>query len=133
MTGEGKRREGGWTIVELTIVVTLITVLATLALVGYRSAIVRAREAVLKEDLFRMREAIDQYYADRQEHPESLDVLVTAGYLRAIPEDPFTGVRDTWRPVAVEFDPANPFAQGIFDVKSGAEGTALDGTAYADW
>lgn len=130
----GKRfRAEGWTLIELTIVTALITVLSTIALVGYRSAITRTREAVLKEDLFRMRDAIDQHYADKQEYPATLDTLVSEGYLRTVPEDPLTRTPDTWLPVLAELDPADPLAQGIFDVKSGAEGTALDGTLYADW
>ena len=87
----------------------------------------------MKEDLFRMRDAIDQHYADKQEYPATLDTLVSEGYLRTVPEDPLTRTPDTWLPVLAELDPADPLAQGIFDVKSGAEGTALDGTLYADW
>ncbi len=129
----GRCRASGWTLIELTIVIALVTVLSTIALVGYRSAITRTREAVLKEDLFRMRDAIDQYYADKQAYPATLDTLVGEGYIRAVPLDPFTGTRDTWQPVLGELDPADPLAQGIFDVKSGADGTALDGTLYVDW
>lgn len=123
----------GWTLVELTIVISLITILAGMALVGYRNALTRSREAVLKEDLFRMRDAIDQHYADKGEYPATLDDLVSGGYLRAVPVDPFTNSTDSWVTEAAEFDPANPFAQGIFDVRSGAEGMAMDGTAYAEW
>ena len=123
----------GWTLVELTIVISLVTILAAMALVGYRNALVRSREAVLKEDLFRMRDAIDQHYADKGEYPATLEDLVAAGYIRAVPEDPFTSSADSWVTEAAEFDPADPFAQGVFDVRSGAEGTAMDGTAYSDW
>ena len=128
-----RKHERGWTLIELTVVMSLLTVLAAIALVGYRSAITRSREAVLKEDLFRMREAIDQHYADKGEYPVALDSLVTDGYLRSIPEDPFTNSADTWLTVLADLDPANPFSQGIFDIKSGSESTALDGTLYADW
>ena len=127
------REPYGWTLIELTIVTLLITTLSTIALVGYRSAITRSREAVLKEDLFRMRDALDQYYADKQVYPTTLDMLVSQGYIRAIPQDPFTGRRDSWEPVLAEIDPADPISQGIFDVQSSAEGTALDGSMYADW
>ena len=127
------RQRGGWTLIELTIVISLISILAAIALVGYRNALTRAREAVLQEDLFRMREAIDQHYADKGEYPASLDDLVAAGYLRAVPEDPFTSSPDSWQTEAAEFDAANPFAQGIYDVRSGSEGTALDGTPYREW
>ena len=127
------RGHGGWTLVELTIVISLIVVLSTIALVGYRNAIVRSREAVLKEDLFRMRDAIDQFYADKQGYPSALETLVAEGYLRAIPLDPFTSSAETWQPIFAELDPADPMAQGVFDVKTTYEGVALDGTAYADW
>ena len=126
------RADVGWTLIELMIVITLVTVLSTLALVGYRSAITRSREAVLKEDLFRMRDAIDQYYADQQGYPASLAALVGDGYLRSLPLDPFTGVAD-WEPILAEPDPSAPIAQGVFDVKTNHEGTALDGTPYSDW
>ena len=117
----------------MTVVISLIVVLSTLALVGYRNAIAGSREAVLKEDLFRMRDAIDQYYADIQQYPSDLETLVAEGYLRAVPVDPFTGSSDTWRPILAELDPADPFAQGVFDIKSSYEGVALDGTSYAEW
>jgi general secretion pathway protein G len=81
-----------------------------------------------------MRDAIDQYYADKNKYPASLDTLVSDGYMRRIPEDPITQSADTWQTVAAEPDPSNPTAEpGIYDVKSGAQGTALDGSNYADW
>ena len=80
-----------------------------------------------------MRDAIDQYYADAQEYPSRLEALVTEGYLRSIPEDPFTGSSDSWVAIPADVDIADPFAQGIFDVKSAYEGIALDGTPYAEW
>jgi general secretion pathway protein G len=131
-----RRRAGahGFTMIELLVVVSLVIVLAGIGMTQYRSAVTRAQEAVLKEDLFRLRDVIDQYYADKQKHPESLDVLVSDGYLRAIPKDPFTGSADTWQLIEAEPDPANPTAElGIFDVKSGSEKTALDGSKYSDW
>ena len=128
------RDADGWTLIELVIVISLITVLSTIALVGYGSAVKRSREAVLKEDLFRMRDAIDQHYADLGEYPSGLDALVARGYLRAIPEDPFTRSPDTWVLVPAEIDAADPLAaQGVYDVKSGSEEVALDGTYYRDW
>jgi general secretion pathway protein G len=81
-----------------------------------------------------MRDAIDQYYADKNEYPSSLDALVTEKYLRAVPVDPFTNSAETWQTTMSESDPANPSAQpGIYDVKSGSERTAIDGTQYANW
>ena len=125
--------DGGWTLVEMLIVISLVVIMAGIAVISYQSAITRSREAVLKEDLFRMRDAIDQYFADRGEYPGSLDLLVTQGYLRSIPTDPFTDSPATWQAIPAEFDPANPLAQGVFDVRSGANGQALDGSAYAEW
>jgi general secretion pathway protein G len=81
-----------------------------------------------------MRDAIDQYYADKNKYPESLDALVTDGYIRRLPEDPFTKSATTWVEVPAETDPNNPAAPpGIYDVKSGSDGKSLDGTNYADW
>ncbi len=117
----------------MMIVISLMTILSTIALIGYRSAVTRSREAVLKEDLFRMRDAIDQYYADTGEYPSGLDALVSNSYLRAVPQDPFTNSPNTWQTILTDFDPENPFSQGIYDVKSGYEGLSLDGTPYAHW
>lgn len=126
-------RRGGFTLIELMIVMSLIVVLASIGLAVHTNSQTRAREAVLKENLFRMRDSIDQYYADRNRYPPSLDALVTEKYLRAIPVDPFTQSAD-WRTTLSEADPANPSSEpGVFDVKSASDRTALDGTLYADW
>jgi general secretion pathway protein G len=128
------RNRGGWTLIELLVVIALIVILASFGLAQYGSAITRSKEGALKEDLFRLRDAIDQYYADRGQYPANLDALVTDGYLRAVPKDPFTNAVDTWQQIPSEPDPSNPTAPpGLYDVKSGADGTALDGTKYADW
>jgi general secretion pathway protein G len=120
--------------IELMVVVTLVIILASIGMAQYRNGVIRAQEATLKEDLFRMRDVIDQYYADKQKHPDALEALVTEGYLRAIPKDPFTGSAETWQLVEAEPDPANPTADlGIYDVKSGSEKTALDGSKYSEW
>ena len=127
-------RSLGFTLIELMIVMSLIVVLAGISLGLHTNSQTRAREAVLKEDLFRLRDAIDQYYADKNAYPASLGALVTDKYLRAVPTDPFTNSADTWQTTMSEMDPANPSAQpGIFDVKSGSDRTALDGTQYEDW
>jgi general secretion pathway protein G len=124
----------GFTLIELLVVITLIVILATLGLAGYTQSIIYAKEAVLKEDLFRLRDAIDQYYADKGQYPADLQALVTDGYLRTIPKDPITNSADTWQTVLSEPDPLNPTAQqGVYDVKSGSDGTAIDGTKYAEW
>lgn len=128
------RAARGFTLIEVLIVITLIVVLASVGMPVYQNAVQRAREATLKEDLFRMRDAIDQYYADKNKYPQNLQDLVTDGYLRDVPKDPITNSAETWQTIAAEPDPANVSAEpGIYDVKSGAEGTALDGSAYADW
>jgi general secretion pathway protein G len=125
---------GGFTLIELLIVIALITILASMGVVQYRNSIQNSREAVLRTDLFRMRDAIDQYYADKGKYPSSLDTLVSDGYMRKIPEDPITKSADTWQTEPAEPDPTNPSAEpGIYNVKSGATGTALDGSSYADW
>jgi general secretion pathway protein G len=124
----------GFTLIELLIVMSLIVVLSSIALVGYQNSVVRAREATLKDDLFKLRDAIDQYYADKQKWPQSLQDLVTDGYVRKIPDDPITNSAETWQTVPAESDPANPTAEpGIYDVKSGSDRTALDGSPYAEW
>jgi len=127
-------RAEGFTLVELLVVISLITILAGIGVVQYKNSVVRAQEATLRTDLFRMRDAIDQYYADKGKYPSSLDALVSEGYLRKLPEDPITKSADTWQTVPAEPDPNNPNSEpGIFDVKSGAQGTALDGSRYRDW
>ena len=129
-----RRRADGFTLIELMIVLTHDVVLATMGMTQYRSSVLYAREATLKEDLFRMRDAIDQYYADKGEYPSTLDALVNDGYLRRVPEDPFTKSNSTWATVPAEPNPNNPTAEpGVYDVKSGSDATALDGTRYADW
>src|SRR3954463_15664541 len=128
------RRAGGFTLIELLIVIALISILATMGVVQYRNSVMSAKEATLHTDLFRMRDAIDQYYADKGKYPSSLDSLVSDGYLRKIPDDPITKSSDTWTTVPAEPDPNNPSAEpGIYDVKSGAQGTGLDGSNYSDW
>src|SRR5438445_1365991 len=95
----------GFTLVELLIVISLISILAAMGLVQYRNSVMSAKEATLHTDLFRMRDAIDQYYADKGKYPSSLDSLVTDGYLRKIPDDPITKSADTWTTVPAEPDP----------------------------
>jgi len=124
----------GFTLVELLVVISMISLLAAMAIVQYRNSVQSGKEAVLKTNLFRMRDAIDQYYADKGKYPSSIDTLVSDGYLRGIPEDPITRSKDSWQTVPAEPDPSNPSAEpGIYDVKSGAQGTALDGSNYSDW
>ena len=127
-------RQAGFTLVELLIVISLISILAAMGLVQYRNSVVSAKEATLKQDLFRMRDAIDQYYADKGKYPSALDSLVSDGYMRKVPADPFTQSADSWQTVPAEPDPNNPSGEpGVYDVKSGAQGSALDGSNYSDW
>jgi general secretion pathway protein G len=127
-------QEAGFTLIELMVVLSIIVILASMGLAQYRNSVVYASEAVLHQDLTLMRDAIDQYYADKGQYPDKLDALVTDGYLRKIPEDPFTKSMSSWQTVPSEPDPNNPTAQtGVFDVKSGSDRTALDGSKYAEW
>jgi general secretion pathway protein G len=120
--------------IEVLVVMTLIIVLASMGMTQYRNSVTRAEEAVLKEDLFRMNDAIDQYYADKNKYPADLADLVSEGYLREVPVDPMTKSKDTWTTTQAEPDANNPASQvGIYSVKSGSDRTALDGTRYSDW
>ena len=128
------RNTYGFTLIELMVVMTVIVVLATMGMVGYRNSVRRAEEAVLKENLFRMRDAMDQFYADKNKWPADLAELVSEGYIREVPVDPITKSKDTWQTRQAEPDANNPAsAGGIDDVHSGSDRTALDGTRYADW
>jgi general secretion pathway protein G len=123
----------GFTLIELMLVAFVISVLAGIALPQYKNAIVNAREATLKENLFRLRDSIDQYQADKGRYPASLEALVEDGYLRKVPADPITGAAD-WELVPAEPDPDNPGeAPGIYDVKSASPALSLQGTPYNEW
>jgi general secretion pathway protein G len=124
----------GFTLIELMVVMALIVVLAGIGLATYTNSVRRSREAALKEDLFQLRSVIDQYYADKNKYPPTLDALVSEKYIRALPVDPFTNSIDTWQTTMSEADPGNPSAEpGVYEVHSGSDQTALDGTRYADW
>src|SRR5262249_42950160 len=128
------RDSRGFTLIELVVVMSLIILLATIGLTAYRSSVTRGKEAVLREDLFRMRDAIDQYYADKGKYPADLNELVAAGYMRRVPDDPMTEKNDSWQVVPAEPDPTNPSSEpGIYNVTSGSEALALDGSKYSDW
>lgn len=118
----------------MLVVISLVVILAAIAMASYGTGVTRSKEAVLKEDLFRLRDAIDQFYADQSEYPGGLQDLVGGGYLRSVPIDPMTRSSETWQTVSSEYDPTDPTAlPGVFDVRSGAAGQALDGTAYSEW
>ena len=124
----------GFTLIEILIVITLIVVLASMGMASYTNSVRRAREAVLREDLFRIRDAIDQFYADKNKYPADLSELVSGNYMRRVPVDPITQSAETWQVVPAEPDPNNPSAEpGIYNVTSGSDAIALDGTKYSDW
>jgi general secretion pathway protein G len=122
-------RSRAFTLIELLIVMSIIAMLLTIAVPRYLHSADRAKEAVLKEDLAQMRSAIDKYYGDRGRYPDSLDDLVERKYLRRVPADPITDSVQTW----VSVPPAETGKGTVYDVKSGATGTAQDGTHYGDW
>ena len=118
----------------MLVVLSLIMILSSLALTQYRNSILSAKEAALHGDLFLMRDAIDQFYADKGKYPESLEALVSEHYLRSVPKDPMTNATDSWRTIPAETEPGQvSTAVGIYDIKSGADGTAIDGSRYGDW
>ncbi|MQA37351.1 type IV pilin protein [Rugamonas aquatica] len=122
-------RRTGFTLIELLVVMALIGLLLSLSVPRYFGHVQKAREAVLRQDLAMMREAIDKHFGDRGVYPASLEQLVERKYLRRIPVDPVTDRSASWIVVA----PADKEAGQVFDVRSGAEGVAQDGSAYASW
>ena len=124
----------GFTLIELMVVMVIIVLLAGIGLAVYGNSVARAKEAALAQDLFQMRDAIDQYYADKNKYPADLQDLVSEKYMRIIPVDPFTNSAETWQTTLSEPDPRNPTAEvGIYNVKSGATQVSLDGKPYAEW
>ncbi|HJW13799.1 MAG TPA: prepilin-type N-terminal cleavage/methylation domain-containing protein [Thermoanaerobaculia bacterium] len=133
--------QSGFTLLELLVVMTIIGILAAIAVPALRDSPQRAREAALREDLFTMRSVIDQYHGDKGAYPPDLQTLVTAGYLRKIPIDPMTKSADSWVLAFEELPttgdtsgpPDQPATPGITDIHSGSPDKALDGTLYKDW
>lgn len=129
-----KRALRGFTLVELMVVMAIISILLAIALPIYQKSITRAKETVLHNNLFTLRTMIDEYTIDKQKAPQALQDLVSEGYLRQIPQDPMTGSDQTWKIIMEDASIGGSNAPpGIFDVKSGSDKTALDGTAYSDW
>ncbi len=119
----------GFTLIELLVVLAIVATLLTIAVPRYFGSLDRSKEAVLKENLYQMRDAIGKYHADKGKYPETLDSLATDKYLRKVPLDPITESATTW----VAVPPEDPQKGGVFDVKSGAQGKATDGTEFATW
>jgi general secretion pathway protein G len=120
----------GFTLIELLVVMAIVAILLTIAVPRYFASTDRAREAVLKENLFQMRDAIGKYHADKGKYPDSLQALATEQYLRKVPLDPITQSETTWVPVPI---PGSTEPTGVFDVRSGAPGKSLDGSDFATW
>ena len=139
MQPKDSRRPKGFTLIELLVVMTIIGILASIAIPQLLKTPLRAREAALREDLFTFRSCIDQYYADKGHYPDTLQTLVTEKYVRKIPIDPFTKSADTWQVVMEEPDSSDTASQasqdppGIIDVKSGSKLPSLDGSLYNTW
>ncbi|HEU5177093.1 MAG TPA: prepilin-type N-terminal cleavage/methylation domain-containing protein [Burkholderiales bacterium] len=119
----------GFTLIELLVVLAIVATLLTIAVPRYFTSIDKSKEAVLKENLHQMRDAIGKYYADRGKYPESLQALATDKYLRTVPLDPVTDSATTWIVLA----PEDPQKGGVYDVRSGAPGKALDGSEFSTW
>ena len=128
------RRRFGFTLVELMIVMAIIAVLMSVAIPIYSRSITRSKESVLKNNLFTMRTVIDEYTYDKQKAPQTLNDLVSDGYLRQIPVDPITGTADSWRVIMEDAsNTVNQSEPGIFDVRSSSDKTSLEGTPYSEW
>ncbi len=123
----------GYTLLELMIVVAIVGILVSLAIPNFQQSAMKAKETALKQNLFTMRAILDQYYADRGDYPVNLEALVEAKYLRAIPMDPLTKSSTTWTEIYEEQEEGDDSPAGVYDVKSGSDDVAGDGTPYKDW
>ena len=129
-----RRRQRGFTLIELLVVCAIIGILSAVAVANYRRSIVKAKEAVLQQDLYTMRTLINQYFADKGKYPSDISSLIEDHYLQAIPKDPFTDSSDSWVTEQAELDDADITTEpGIANVRSGAEGTSLDGRSYSEF
>ncbi|MDT3708220.1 MAG: type II secretion system protein [Thiobacillus sp.] len=124
-----RRRKSGFTLIELLVVMAIIATLLTLAVPRYFASIEKSKEAVLHANLTLLRQVLDKYYGDKGRYPDALDDLVASKYLRNVPTDPITESNTTW----IAVPPEQVELGGVYDVRSGAEGKARDGSAYLDW
>lgn len=129
MQPDNRSRLAGFTLIELVVVMAIIALLVALAAPRYFHSIDRSKETVLKANLAQTRDALDKYYGDNGKYPDSLEMLVEKKYLRGLPYDPLTDSKETW----VIVQPKNTDSGGVYDLRSGAEGNASDGTSYASW
>lgn len=130
----GKRRRAGFTIMELMVSMAIVLVVISVAVPLYQKSIIRARESVLRQNLFSLRTVIDEYTYDKQKAPQQLDELVREGYLRQVPIDPIVGNNASWKVIMEDASSsASQSDPGIFDVRSGSEKTSLEGTPYSEW
>lgn len=131
LTRSGRR---GFTLIELMVVMTVVTILVSIAVPMYQRSITRAKESVLKNNLFSIRTVIDEYTFDKQKAPQNLQDLVSEGYLRQVPVDPMTGSADTWRVIMEDaMTSVNQTEPGIFDIRSGSDKVSLEGSRYNEW
>jgi len=132
--GKSADSRRGFTIIELMVVMTIISILVSLAVPFYQKSIIRSKESVLRNNLFTMRTVIDEYTYDKQKAPQTLQDLVSEGYLRVVPRDPMTDSDSSWKIIMEDSGSSvNQNEAGIFDVRSGSDKTSLDGTAYSEW
>lgn len=122
-----EQTSNGFTLIELLIVVSIIGILVTMAVPSYQASVIKAKEAALRQDLFTLRDVLDQHRADQGKYPSSLQTLVAAGYLRIIPKDPFTNSDSSWQEITGVTE------EGVIDVFSGSEFVGTNGTAYNRW
>jgi len=134
MTPRLTRRRAGYTLIEIIIVMTIISILVSIAVPIYQKMVLRTKETVLRNNLFTIRTVIDEFTYDKQKGPQSLEDLVQAGYLRQVPEDPITGSNSTWKIIMEDaLTSVSQTEPGIYDVRSGSDKTSLEGTPYAEW